>query len=96
MSSSFLIGFATTAIIGYVLLIATQVPAAQYIGTFLAACGVYPLIPIMVMWNGNNIGGTTKRGVGIAIQIGFGNCGGVIASFMCGPLTTVERKHVLT
>ena len=39
------------------------------------------MIPIMVMWNGNNIGGTIKRGVGIAIQIGFGNCGGVIASF---------------
>jgi len=82
MRAYFLIGFATTAIVGYALLIATKVPAAQYIGTFLAACGVYPLIPIMVMWNGNNIGGTTKRGVGIAIQIGFGNCGGVIASFI--------------
>jgi hypothetical protein len=40
------------------------------------------MIPIMVMWNGNNIGGSAKRGVGIAIQIGFGNCGGVIGSFM--------------
>jgi len=70
-----------TGIIGYVLLLATSIPAAQYIGTFLAACGVYPMIPIMVMWNGNNIGGSIKRGVGIAIQIGFGNCGGVIASF---------------
>lgn len=36
----------------------------------------------MVMWNGNNIGGSVKRGVGIAMQIGFGNCGGVIASFV--------------
>ncbi|KAL5318051.1 hypothetical protein ACEPPN_015155 [Leptodophora sp. 'Broadleaf-Isolate-01'] len=43
---------------------------------------VYPMIPIMVMWNGNNIGGSTKRGAGIAIQIAFGNCGGVISSFI--------------
>jgi hypothetical protein len=40
------------------------------------------MIPIMVMWNGNNIGGATKRGVGIAMQIAFGNAGGVIASFV--------------
>jgi hypothetical protein len=45
----------------------------------------YPMIPVMVMWNGNNIGGTVKRGVGIAMQIGVGNCGGVIASFMYVP-----------
>jgi hypothetical protein len=34
-----------------------------------------------VAWNGNNIGGATKRAVGIAMQIGFGNLGGVIAVF---------------
>jgi MFS family permease len=78
----FLFGFCSLASIGYILLIATHIPAAQYIGTFLAACGVYPMIPIMVMWNGNNVGGSVKRGVGIAMQIGFGNCGGVIASFI--------------
>lgn len=78
----FLVSFIGVAIIGYILLISTNIPAAQYIGTFLAACGVYPTIPIMVMWNGNNVGGSTKRGVGIAMQIGIGNCGGVIASFV--------------
>jgi len=78
----FLMGFCSLALVGYILLISSNIPAAQYTGTFLAACGVYPMIPIMVMWNGNNIGGSTKRGVGIAMQIGFGNCGGVIASFV--------------
>lgn len=80
--SSILAGLCSLAIIGYILLISTTIPAAQYVGTFLAACGVYPMIPISVMWNGNNIGGSTKRGVGIAMHIGFGNCGGVIASFV--------------
>ncbi|KAJ5038641.1 uncharacterized protein L3040_006322 [Drepanopeziza brunnea f. sp. 'multigermtubi'] len=78
----FLSIFSLTAIVGYILLLSTDIPGVQYTGTFLAASGVYPAIPIMVMWNGNNIGGSTKRGVGIAIQIGFGNCGGVIASFI--------------
>ncbi|CZT05389.1 related to allantoate permease [Rhynchosporium agropyri] len=78
----FLGGYCISAIIGYVFLLSTDTPAVQYIGTFLAACGVYPMIPIMVMWNGNNIGGSTKRGAGIAIQIAFGNCGGVISSFI--------------
>ena len=34
-----------------------------------------------VAWNGNNIGGSTKRGVGIAMHVGFGNLGGTIAAF---------------
>lgn len=33
-------------------------------------------------WNGNNIGGSLKRGVGIAMHVGFGNLGGVIAAFV--------------
>lgn len=82
MRFSFLLGYITCAIIGYVLLIAVPVTGAQYFGVFLAACGVYPTIPIMVMWNGNNIGGSTKRSIGMAIQIGLGNCGGLIASFV--------------
>ncbi|PBP17630.1 hypothetical protein BUE80_DR011580 [Diplocarpon rosae] len=84
-----LVGFTFHAMVGYVLLLSTETPAVQYIGTFMAACGVYPSVPIMVMWNGNNIGGSTKRGVGIAMQIGFGNCGGIISSFM-----HVDRRSV--
>lgn len=33
-------------------------------------------------WNGNNIGGSLKRGVGIAMHVGFGNLGGTIAGFI--------------
>lgn len=40
------------------------------------------MIPILVMWNGNNTGGSIKRGVAIAMQVGTGNCGGIVASFM--------------
>lgn len=36
----------------------------------------------MGAWNSNNIGGSLKRGVGIAMQVGFGNLGGIIAGFV--------------
>ena len=54
----------------------------KYAGTFLAASGIYPNVPQGVAWNGNNIGGSVKRGVGIAMHVGFGNLGGAIASFI--------------
>ncbi|KAF8753751.1 Transporter [Rhizoctonia solani] len=57
-------------------------PGVQYAGTFLAACGVYPNVPMGVAWNGNNIGGSTKRGVGLAMHVGFGNLGGMIGAFI--------------
>lgn len=69
------------AIIGFTLLIATDDPHIQYAGTFFAACGIYPAVPMGVAWNGNNIGGSTKRAVGIAMHVGFGNLGGVLSAF---------------
>ncbi|KAL3425445.1 high-affinity nicotinic acid transporter [Phlyctema vagabunda] len=78
----FMLTFEAVAIIGWVLLISSDKPANQYIGTFFCVSGIYPLVPLGVAWNGNNIGGSLKRGVGIAMHVGFGNLGGVIASFM--------------
>ncbi|TFK22746.1 high-affinity nicotinic acid transporter [Coprinopsis marcescibilis] len=77
----FMIGCNITAIIGFIMLIATDKVAVQYLGTFFAVSGIYPNVPMGVAWNGNNIGGATKRAVGIAMHVGFGNLGGVIAGF---------------
>lgn len=33
-----------------------------------------------MVWLNNNMGGHVKRGVSSALQIGLGNCGGIIAS----------------
>ncbi|KAF8882837.1 major facilitator superfamily domain-containing protein [Infundibulicybe gibba] len=77
----YMIFFCVIAIIGFILLISTSNPHVQYAGTFLAVSGIYPNVPMGVAWNGNNIGGTTKRAVGIAMHVGFGNLGGVISGF---------------
>lgn len=77
----YMIGGCLIAIVGFVMLISTHKPHVQYAGTFFAACGIYPNVPMGVAWNGNNIGGSTKRAVGIAMHVGFGNLGGVLAAF---------------
>ena len=73
--------FECSAIIGFAMLASSGKPAIQYTGTFFAASGIYPLVPMGVAWNGNNIGGSLKRGVGIAMHVGFGNLGGAISAF---------------
>ncbi|KAH0369213.1 high-affinity nicotinic acid transporter, partial [Aureobasidium melanogenum] len=78
----FMIGFTLTAMLGVILQVSSDNPHVKYAGVFLFACGIYPNVPQGVAWNGNNIGGSTKRGVGIAMHVGFGNLGGILASFV--------------
>jgi hypothetical protein len=49
-----------------------QITAASA-GTFFLASGIYPNVPASVACNGNNIGGSLKRSVGIAMQVGMQN-----------------------
>lgn len=78
----FLLGFQLVAIAGFAMLAATAKPSVQYAGTVLAAIGIYPQIPLGMAWNSGNIGGSLKRGTGIAMQVMGGNCGGIIASYV--------------
>ena len=64
------------------MLIASQNPAVKYAGCFFLASGIYPNVPQGVAWNGNNIGGSLKRGVGIAMHVGFGNLGGTLSAYL--------------
>ncbi|XMA13204.1 hypothetical protein WAI453_005995 [Rhynchosporium graminicola] len=81
----FMLGCSGTAIVGWCMLISTTIPGVQYTGTFLACAGIFPCVPLGVAWNGNNIGGSLKRGVGIAMHVGAGNLGGVLAAFIYLP-----------
>lgn len=65
----FLMGFQLIGIAGFAMLAATAKPKVQYAGTVLAAIGIYPQIPLGMAWNSANIGGTVKRGTGIAMQV---------------------------
>lgn len=78
----FMIGFFLCAVVGLIMLISSDNNHVKYTGCFFFASGIYPNVPQGVAWNGNNIGGSLKRGVGIAMHVGFGNLGGAIAAFI--------------
>jgi MFS family permease len=78
----FMIFFMATAMVGLIMLLVTSNPGVRYTGCFFLACGIYPNVPQGVAWNGNNIGGSLKRGVGIAMHVGFGNLGGTLSAYL--------------
>ncbi|KAI1870415.1 uncharacterized protein JN550_005343 [Neoarthrinium moseri] len=78
----FMLSFQLIAIAGFACLAGSGNASVQYTGTVLAAIGIYPQIPLGMAWNGANIGGSLKRGTGIAMQVMGGNCGGIIASYV--------------
>ncbi|EGV60448.1 hypothetical protein CANTEDRAFT_116497 [Yamadazyma tenuis ATCC 10573] len=61
---------------------ATDYPKVRYGGCFLIASGLYSGMPVLVCWNSVNFGGHLRKSVGTAWQIGFGNIGGIIATFI--------------
>lgn len=77
--------FLAVALVGWVMLISSPRPVVQYTGTFFACSGIFSCLPLGITWNSNNIGGSLKRGVGIAMHVGSGNLGGILASFIYLP-----------
>jgi len=54
----------------------------SYLGTTIAACGLFPPIAVVLAWTGASAGGDIKRGVALAMTIGVGNLGGICSSFI--------------
>lgn len=53
----------------------------EYAALFLIAMGTYAAMPVIVCWFNMNLGGHHRRAVGTAWQVGFGNIGGIIATY---------------
>lgn len=65
----------------------------QYAGLFLVAMGAYSAMPVIVCWFNMNLGGHHRRSVGSAWQVGFGNVGGIIATYAFLPKDAPEYKR---
>ncbi|KAH9893416.1 MFS general substrate transporter [Cubamyces lactineus] len=65
---------------GYIILIASRNAALSYVAVYLAACGIYPTIPNIIAWVSNNVEGSYKRSVSLAMVISFGNINGAVSS----------------
>ncbi|KAK8039987.1 hypothetical protein PG993_008398 [Apiospora rasikravindrae] len=70
------------ATLGYVLLLCqSHVPVGvRYFALFLVVCGGYTTQPVTLAWLANDESGHYKRAVSSAVQVGFGNVGGIVAS----------------
>jgi len=53
----------------------------EYAALFLVTMGTYSAMPVIVCWFNMNLGGHHRRAVGTAWQVGFGNIGGIIATY---------------
>lgn len=83
MRSPFMVVNMVFLLVGYSLAIATNPadkPGVIYAGVYIAALGVYPAFPGVIAWFSNNLSGSYKRAIGMAIHIGLGNFGGAFAS----------------
>lgn len=79
-----LIGSASFAMIGYIILLANTDPKSRpglsYTGTFFAAGGIYPATALALSWPAINVSGQTKRAVANGMQISIGNLGAVLGT----------------
>ena len=68
--------------IGYIILLAQDSVgiSARYLAVYLVMAGDYITQPITLVWLSNNMGGHYKRSINAAMQVGFGNVAGIIAS----------------
>ncbi|KAF8845028.1 MFS general substrate transporter [Paxillus ammoniavirescens] len=63
---------------GYIILIVSRNPTLSYVAVYLAACGIYPCI--RDAWASNNVEGSYKRSVALAMVISSGNLQGAVSS----------------
>ncbi|KAI5309745.1 hypothetical protein KEM55_002511, partial [Ascosphaera atra] len=54
---------------------------AEYAALFLITMGAYSAMPVIVCWFVTNLAGHRRKSIGTAVQVGFGNIGGIISTF---------------
>uniref|UniRef100_A0A0L0NR63 Major facilitator superfamily (MFS) profile domain-containing protein n=1 Tax=Candidozyma auris TaxID=498019 RepID=A0A0L0NR63_CANAR len=83
LRSPFLIFNYACMVVGFVICICLDPrvnPKGIYAAIYICALGIYPAIPLSIVWNANNLAGTYKRAIGIGFQIGLANYGGAFVS----------------
>ncbi|KAL4069391.1 MFS general substrate transporter [Scleroderma citrinum] len=68
------------AAVGYIILLASRNVKLSYFAVYLAACGIYPSVANTVAWIANNVEGSSKRSVTLAMVVSWGNIQGVVSS----------------
>ncbi len=53
----------------------------KYGGCFLIACGAYSCAPLLICWTSTNLGGHSRKNLGITMSVSFGSLGGLITIY---------------
>ncbi|KAL2160556.1 hypothetical protein VTH06DRAFT_1244 [Thermothelomyces fergusii] len=79
---AFIIGSSCIAVSGFAVLLSVHDNLqVQYAALFLVCMGTFSAMPIIVCWFNMNLSGHHRKAIGSAWQIGFGNIGGIIATY---------------
>lgn len=76
LRSPFLIVCYFIELLGFALCVTSGGPGRTYAGLFLVACGTYPATPRCLTLMSNNLAGSYKRAVGLALLISVSALGG--------------------
>lgn len=68
------------SIVGLAMIVAA--PSGRYGGFFLSVLGLYSAMSLVVCCNALNMGSHLRKSVATACQIGFGDIGGLVATFI--------------
>lgn len=74
----FIIPLQFVILVGFIMCISSGKPGVVYAGIFIAAAGVYGSYPGNISLISNNLAGSSKRAVGMAIHIAGGNLSGAM------------------
>ncbi|KAL8282862.1 hypothetical protein RB600_006038 [Gaeumannomyces tritici] len=55
---------------------------AAFTGIILTTIGIYPIAPAGSSWAANNLAPASRRAIGVAFNIGVGNLGGIVGSYI--------------
>ncbi|KAI0332181.1 MFS general substrate transporter [Cubamyces sp. BRFM 1775] len=80
MRSPFIFVGLCITFLGFCINISNASIGVKYAGLYFVVVGAYSSTPMVLSWLGNNAVGHYKRGVGLGMQVMFGNIAGIIAS----------------
>ncbi|KAF8311067.1 high-affinity nicotinic acid transporter-like protein [Clavulina sp. PMI_390] len=94
--ASFIIFFTVIAMIGYIILLSTATPGADYFACFLCAMGLYVIVGLPYSWLPANTPRYGKRTTANGLQLTVGNSSGVMVPFIYTKKPRFTKGHAIT
>ncbi|KXT02938.1 hypothetical protein AC578_10608 [Pseudocercospora eumusae] len=77
----FVLGSICCQLVGWSIMVAyVPAPGVRYAALFFMSIGTFPQMPLLMTWLSNNLRGRKYLAVGMAWQVGFGNCANFVSS----------------